>query len=77
MVSTLDREILLEERQVVTPLQEYYGTVGQVVLVMVQNLVVQQQEYLVHQDVSLDQEDEVHGVMVQPQDQVVVLQVYS
>ena len=40
MVSTLDKEILLEERQVMTLPQDYHGTIGQVVLVMDLNQVV-------------------------------------
>ena len=60
-----------------TLLQDNHGRIFLAVLVQVLNQAVVLQEYLVHQDVYLVLVDKVHGVMVQPQDQVVVLQVYS
>ena len=60
-----------------TLLQDNHGRIFLVVLVQVMNLMVEVHQLLVHLDVFLEQEDEVHGVTVQPQDQVVVLLVYS
>ena len=72
-----DKEILLEEHQEMTLLQDNHGITGQVVLVMDMNQVELLVVFLVLLELYLEMVDKVHGVMVHLQDQVVVLQVYS
>tara|TARA_B000000565_G_scaffold149064_1_gene112809 strand:+ start:71 stop:457 length:387 start_codon:yes stop_codon:yes gene_type:complete len=78
LVSTGDQEHQVKEQQVMTLLQDNHGDLhGQVVLVQDMNQMVEILVCLVLLELYLVLVVEVHGVMVQPQDQVVVLQVYS
>ena len=74
LVLTEDQEHQVKERLVMTLLQDNHGDLhGQVVLVRVENLMVAHQVLVVPRELYLVLVDQVHGVTVQLQDQVVVL----
>ena len=78
LVSTGDQEHQVKEQLVMTLLQDNHGDLHFLaVLVQDMNQMVEILVYLVLLELYLVLVVEVHGVMVQPQDQVVVSQVYS